>query len=94
MLPALPQVAGAAAALAFVLLLIVLTGRGARLLPRLQANQASAAIRLHGTLALDTRRRLHLVEAGGRQALVLTGGGQDVLLAWQSAAERSTPEAP
>ena len=94
MLPALPQMAGAAAALAFVLLLIVLAARGARLLPPLRANQGSAIIKLRGTLALDTRRRLHLVEADGRQALVLTGGGRDVLLAWHRAAEPATPAAP
>jgi hypothetical protein len=35
---------------------------------------------LRGTLRLDSRRRLHLVEIGGRQALVLTGGVSDVIV--------------
>ena len=94
MLPAFAQAAGAAAALSVVLLLIVLAARGARLLPLAGANRASGVVRLHGTLALDTKRRLHLIEADGRQALVLTGGGQDVLLAWQRAAEHSIQGAP
>lgn len=33
---------------------------------------------LRGTLALGPRRRLHLVDAEGVRALILTGGTQDV----------------
>ena len=32
------------------------------------------------TIGLDARRRLHLVRCDGRDILVLTGGGQDVML--------------
>ena len=32
------------------------------------------------TITLDGRRRLHLVRCDGRDILVLTGGGQDVML--------------
>ena len=35
---------------------------------------------LSETIALDARRRLHLVRCDGRDILVLTGGGQDVML--------------
>lgn len=35
---------------------------------------------LSETIALDTRRRLHLVRCDGRDILVLTGSGQDVML--------------
>jgi flagellar protein FliO/FliZ len=35
---------------------------------------------LSETIAIDTRRRLHLVRCDGRDILVLTGGGQDVML--------------
>jgi flagellar protein FliO/FliZ len=83
MLPGALQAAGAAAALGVVVLLILLAGRAAKLLPALKRPE-SKAIRLRDTLALDARRRLHLVEVDGRQALVLTGGGQDVLLPWDS----------
>jgi hypothetical protein len=86
MLSALAQAAGAAAALAVVVLLVLLAGRGARMLPVVKRAEGQAAVRLRGTLALDTRRRLHLVEADGRQALVLTGGGQDVLIPWETPA--------
>ena len=94
MLPDAARLSEAVLALGVVLLLILLAARGARLLPQVKAaTQGNAAIRLRGTLALDPRRRLHLVEAGGRQALVLTGGGHDVLLAWERA-ENPAPEAP
>jgi hypothetical protein len=82
MLPEAPQIAAALATLGAVVLLILIVGRGARLLPALRRVDDPAAMKLCGTLALDTRRRLHLVEANGRQALVLTGGGQDCLIAW------------
>jgi hypothetical protein len=82
MLPGAVQTAGAVAALGVVIVLILLAGRAARLMPALRRADGGAAIRLRATLALDGRRRLHLVEADGHQALVLTGGGQDVLLAW------------
>ena len=88
------QAAGAIAALCIVVLLILLAARGARLLPLMQRNDAGAVIRLRGTLALDTRRRLHLVEADGRHALVLTGGAQDVLLAWGSLSGPPGPAPP
>ncbi len=35
---------------------------------------------LLGSLALDARRRLHLVEVQGARALVLTGGVTDILV--------------
>jgi flagellar biogenesis protein FliO len=93
MLPGAVQTAATAAALGVVVLMIVVAGRAARLLPALRRADGNAAIRLRGTLALDARRRLHLVEVDGRHALVLTGGGQDVLLAWGDggAAGRGTP---
>ncbi len=95
MLPDLAGAAGGVAALGFVLLLILLAARGARLLPAVKAAaQGSASIRLRGTLALDARRRLYLVEADGLQALVLTGGAQDVLLPWRPASAPPLPGAP
>ena len=44
---------------------------------------------LSETIALDTRRRLHLVRCDGRDILVLTGGGQDVMFPLDA-----QPEAP
>ena len=39
-------------------------------------------LRLRRVLALDARRRLSLVQVGGRQVLLLTGGGQDQVVGW------------
>jgi flagellar protein FliO/FliZ len=37
---------------------------------------------LRESLALDPRRRVHLVQCGQRQVILLTGGGQDVVIGW------------
>jgi flagellar protein FliO/FliZ len=37
---------------------------------------------LRESVALDTRRRLHLVRCGERDVLLLTGGAQDVVVGW------------
>jgi flagellar protein FliO/FliZ len=34
------------------------------------------------SIALDPRRRLHLVQCGQRQVVLLTGGGQDLVIGW------------
>ena len=71
----------AVACLAAVLLLILGTARLARRLPALRlAAQPGQPILLQGSLALERGRRLHLVEAAGHQALVLTGGSADVMI--------------
>ena len=71
----------AVACLAAVLLLIVGAARLARRLPALRlAAQPGQPVALRGSLALDRGRRLHLVEVAGHQALVLTGGGADVMI--------------
>jgi flagellar protein FliO/FliZ len=33
-------------------------------------------------LALDARRRLHLITCDGRRVLLLTGGAQDLVVGW------------
>jgi flagellar protein FliO/FliZ len=37
---------------------------------------------LRETLAVDPRRRLHIVEVGDRKLLLLTGGANDVVVGW------------
>ena len=37
---------------------------------------------LRESIALDPRRRVHLVQCGQRQVVLLTGGGQDLLIGW------------
>ena len=37
---------------------------------------------LRESIALDPRRRIHLVQCGHRQVVLLTGGGQDLVIGW------------
>jgi hypothetical protein len=69
----------AAAALAAVLALALLAGRLARARLRLPVTD-STTLRLRATLALDPRRRLHLVDTECGPVLILTGGPTDCLL--------------
>jgi hypothetical protein len=71
----------AVTALAAVLGLILLAGRAARS-RGLGAAGDPQALRLSATVALDARRRLHLVHAPGGAVLVLTGGANDAIVAW------------
>ena len=79
--------AGALAALAGVIALVLLARRLVLLLPRRLMPLAmtaprDAAMSLEQVLALDARRRLLLVRCGERRVLLLTGGTQDVVLGW------------
>lgn len=69
-----------AAALAAVLALVACVGRVARAGGWARSRAVSRQLVLRDTLALDPRRRLHLVECDGERILVLTGGGSDVLV--------------
>jgi len=44
--------------------------------------RAGRTLVLRETIALDPRRRVHLVQCGQRQVILLTGGGQDVVIGW------------
>ncbi len=72
-------------AVAALISVLVMVGLGARLLrsggwsPRPQPGRQLA---LRETVALDTRRRLHLVQCGDKQVVLLTGGAQDVVVGW------------
>jgi len=71
------------AALAAVLALIWLARWLAPSLLRLRDEPIAArGLALEQSLALDARRRLHLVRCTGRQVLLLTGGAQDVVVGW------------
>jgi flagellar protein FliO/FliZ len=37
---------------------------------------------LRESVALDPRRRVHLLQCGQRQVVLLTGGGQDLVIGW------------
>lgn len=95
MLPNPTTVLTAAAALAVVLGLIWLMARGARLAGLGAQRVGGRSLRVVDSLALDPRRRLHLVACDQRRVLLLTGGGSDVVVGWLSRSIGDTsPEAP
>jgi len=76
-----------AGGLALALALVLLAARLARAFGFASSGGSIAGVAgrqrrmaLSETIPLDTRRRLHLVRCDGRDILVLTGGGQDVML--------------
>lgn len=44
--------------------------------------RAGRTLVLRESIALDPRRRVHLVQCGQRQVVLLTGGGQDLVVGW------------
>ena len=76
-----------AALLAFGVLvgILILIFAGARLLQfgawRSQPRSGRTLV-LRESIALDPRRRIHLVQCGQRQVILLTGGGQDLVVGW------------
>ena len=76
------SIATAMAALIGVLGLIWMAARIARLGGLTRRTAAGGTMGVEDVLALDTRRRLHLIRCGGRRVLVLTGGPQDVVVGW------------
>lgn len=84
--PAASHIIVAAVSLAAIVLLILFLARASRLLPALRLPSETGALALRGSLALDARRRLHLVETGGRQVLILTSGAADTMISLPPAA--------
>jgi flagellar biogenesis protein FliO len=74
--------------LAIVVALVVLTAWAARWAKGvygsnpMRGKPGQPELRLRATLALDPRRRLHLVDTEQGLLMVLSGGAQDQLLAW------------
>ncbi len=67
-------------ALAAVVVLVLLAGAGARRAWPGPARGQPGALRLCASLALDARRRVHLVETPAGLVLVLVGGTGDHML--------------
>ncbi len=74
-------VAMAGAALAAVLGMVVLAGRGARVL-RLAQPAAGRRLVLGETLPLDRTRRLQVVSCDGRELLLLIGSSSEQVVSW------------
>ena len=76
----------AAAALAVVLAMIWLAARGARFAGLAsRASNGGKLLSVQDSIAIDARRRLHLVRCADRQVLLLTGGGRDLVVGWLDA---------
>jgi flagellar protein FliO/FliZ len=69
-------------ALVAVLALIWLAGRAARFGGMARRPQVGGSLAVQDVLALDARRRLHLIRCDERRVLLLTGGAQDVVVGW------------
>jgi flagellar protein FliO/FliZ len=76
-----PIVTGAGALL-LVLVLVALAARLVRIGACGLRPVAGKLLTVQESVALDGRRRLHLVQCGQRQVLLLTGGTQDVVVGW------------
>ena len=76
-----PALLQAGAALGTVLALVALAGMAARRFwPIPGGKLQNDALRIRATLALDARRRLHLLQTPAGPVLILTGGAQDRLV--------------
>jgi flagellar protein FliO/FliZ len=73
----------AVAALAAVLVLIWLAGRAARFagLAR-RPSESGRLLSVQDVIALDARRRLHVVRCADRHVVLLTGPAQDLVVGW------------
>jgi flagellar protein FliO/FliZ len=72
----------AAATLVAVLALIWLAGRAARFGGLARRPASGRHLSVEDVIALDARRRLYLIACQDRHVLLLTGGGQDVVVGW------------
>jgi flagellar protein FliO/FliZ len=72
----------AAGALLVVLVLVALAARLLQMRGWNPRPGAGKVLAVQESVALDSRRRLHLVQCGQRQVLLLTGGSQDVVVGW------------
>jgi flagellar protein FliO/FliZ len=75
----------AAVALLGIVGLILLIGRVLRHTSFVRPKSAGSQLVLSDTIALDARRRLHLVRHGERSVLLLTGGETDLVVGWLDA---------
>jgi flagellar protein FliO/FliZ len=72
----------ALAALVVVLALIWLGARAARFTGLAPRPAGTRMLALQDAIALDSRRRLVVVRCAGRDVVLLTGGGHDVVVGW------------
>jgi len=76
----------ALAVLAGLIGLILLLGRLMRPIALARPRGAMSVLVRRDMVALDARRRLHLVQVGSRSVLLLTGGETDLVVGWMDEA--------
>jgi flagellar protein FliO/FliZ len=62
--------------------LILLIGRALRYTSLGKPRSSGRLLIVTDTIALDARRRLHLIQHGDRSVLLLTGGASDIVVGW------------
>jgi flagellar protein FliO/FliZ len=72
----------AVAALVAVLALVWAGARAARFSGLAPRRSGARMLAVRDAIALDGRRRLLVVRCGARDVVLLTGGGQDVVVGW------------
>ncbi len=72
----------AIAALCVVVALILAVSRGARLLGIPLPTRTGQRMTVTETVALDVKRRLHLVMVDGRTVMLMTGPDSSVVVGW------------
>jgi flagellar protein FliO/FliZ len=77
-----PTIVSAAGILIGVIALIVGAAKLYRFSGWRTQPRSDRTLILRESIALDPRRRVHLVQCGQRQVVLLTGGGQDLLIGW------------
>ena len=79
--------AAAAALVAVVALLLLVRRLAPRVLAAGGGRTGGGRMVPLASLALDPRRRLHLIGVDGRRVVLLTGGPQDLVVGWLEPAE-------
>jgi flagellar protein FliO/FliZ len=72
----------AAVSLAGIVGVILLVGRVLRHTSLGKPASSARLLIVKDTIALDARRRLHLIQHGDRAVLLLTGGETDIVVGW------------
>ena len=82
MADSLTTLLSSAVVLAGILGFILLLGRVLRHTSLARPMTSGRLLVVRESIALDTRRRLHLIEHGDRAVLLLTGGETDLVVGW------------
>jgi len=75
------------AALGGIVGVILLIGRMLRFTSFARPAASGRSLVVKDTIALDGRRRLHLIQHGDRAVLLLTGGASDIVVGWLDSAK-------